>query len=281
MTSEAKNTTQSKEQVDYPESISKLDKYSVPALESGLNILEVLSLEIGLSLTDIASKIGKTKTSVFRMLAVLRKTEYVEYSEKYRLYRLSHKMFKISHQHAPVNDIITVAAPIMLELSEEVSESCYLSLFSQGGVLVILREESPRLNNCLLVKVGSDGPLINNCAGNIILTFANDIERAEMIVASKFIRNEIIKKDDEFDQMLERVSMQGYDILPHPFLTGVTDVGYPIFNQLNHLVGVLMVSSLSYKANETSFKMDILIKNVGAAALEISSSLGYCSKNNE
>lgn len=269
MSKEDTNTNNEAEPVD------SLEKYSVPALESGLQILELLSTETGLSLTEIANRIGKTKTSVFRMLAVLRKTEYVEYSNKYRLYRLSHKMFKISHQHTPVNKVTTVALPIMRDLSERINESCYLCFFSQGGTLVMARQESERLNNSLLVRVGSDDSLGKSCAGHIILTYANEQERDEMINAAKYIRHEVIRKDDNFYRMVEQVEKQGYQVMPHPLLEGVTDIGFPIFNQLEQLAGALMVSSMSYKGGTNTLSLEEKISSIGEAAADISHNLGY------
>lgn len=252
-----------------------LHKYSAPALEGGLEILELLSTEAGINLTEISKRVDKTRTSVFRMLAVLRKTGYVEYSTKYRLYRLSHKMFKISHQHTSVNKITSVALPVMRTLSETIDESCYMSFFSQGGTLVMARQESDRLTNNLFIRVGSDDSLVGNCAGHIILTFATDQEQNEMINAAKLIRDETIKKNTAFKSMLKRVKQQGYELTPSSTLEGVTDIGFPIFNQLGQLAGALMVSSLKYRDQSDRLSTDELIEHIGAAATNISLSLGF------
>lgn len=47
-------------------------KYTAPALEKGLDILERLSLsEAGLSLSEIARDLGRSVSEIFRMLVVL------------------------------------------------------------------------------------------------------------------------------------------------------------------------------------------------------------------
>ncbi len=256
-----------------------LHKYSAPAMESGFEILELLSTVTGLSLTEISKRMDKTRASVFRMMAVLRKLGYVEYSSQYRLYRLSHKMFKISHQHTSVNKITSVALPIMRSLSETIDESCYLSFFSQGGTLVMARQESDRLNNSLLVRVGSDDSLIDNCAGHIILTFATDQERDEMIEAAKFIRSEVIKKNATFKKMLLKIKKQGYELMPSTTLEGVIDIGFPIFNTLGQLAGALLVSNLKYLDQTDRLSTKELVHHIGNAATKISLALGYDSEN--
>ena len=57
----------------------KLSKnYSAPALDKGLDILELLSTsENGLTQAQIASKLNKSVNEIYRMLSTLRAREYV------------------------------------------------------------------------------------------------------------------------------------------------------------------------------------------------------------
>jgi len=56
-------------------------KYTAPALEKGLDILERLSLsETGLSLSEIARDLGRSVSEIFRMLVVLEQRGYISQS---------------------------------------------------------------------------------------------------------------------------------------------------------------------------------------------------------
>ncbi|MGS2722654.1 IclR family transcriptional regulator [Porticoccus sp. GXU_MW_L64] len=261
--------------VESIDSSENIHKYTAPALEGGLEILEVLATGSGFSLTEIAKRVDKSRTSVFRILAVLRRVGYAEYSTKYRLYRLSHKMFKISHQDVSVDRVTSVSAPIMRTLSDRIGESCYLAFFSQGGTLVMARQEAERLNNVLLVKVGSTDSLMAGAAGHIILTFASEEEREEMIAAAKLIRGDVIKINATLKKMIARVAEQGYEVLPSAQFEGVIEIGFPVFNQFGQLAGTLAVSSLKLKDPSAGLVTDELLESIGNAAADISSALGY------
>ena len=63
-------------------------RYSAPALEKGLEIIELLArTPDGLGLTDISEHLGRTKTELFRMLCVLHDAGYLDYSDSDHIYK--------------------------------------------------------------------------------------------------------------------------------------------------------------------------------------------------
>jgi uncharacterized membrane protein len=57
-------------------------KYTAPALEKGLDILELLSrAETGLSQSEIARDLGRSVSEIFRMLVVLEERGYIALEE--------------------------------------------------------------------------------------------------------------------------------------------------------------------------------------------------------
>ncbi len=64
------------------------DRYSAPAADAALTILETLGSVHEVSLSELARKVGLGKSSVFRLLMTLARRGYVEknpQSERYRL----------------------------------------------------------------------------------------------------------------------------------------------------------------------------------------------------
>ncbi len=87
--------------------------YTAPALEKGLDILELLAGEAGgISQTVIAQRLARTTTELFRMLAVLERRGYVM-RELDGGYRLTLRLFELAHQHPPLKRLLTVALPAM------------------------------------------------------------------------------------------------------------------------------------------------------------------------
>ena len=61
--------------------------YSAPALEKGLDILELLSNSAeGLSQAEIAGKLNKSVNEIYRMITTLRNREYVDFDSEKEVY---------------------------------------------------------------------------------------------------------------------------------------------------------------------------------------------------
>ena len=119
-------------------------EYAVPALEKGLDILELLADEAGgLSQTEIADATGRSVGQIFRVLASLERRGFLQRDRQTGLYGLSMRMFDLAHRHPPLRGLIAVATGPMRELADAVRQSCNLSVLDAGQVRVIAQVESP------------------------------------------------------------------------------------------------------------------------------------------
>jgi len=113
--------------------------YRVPALEKGLEVLELLSgISQPLSLTDIADRLGRTKQELFRVMACLNEQGYL-IRDANQGYRMSTKLFELGAKHASTEALIARATPHMESLTNELNESCHLNLVVRNKMLVIAR----------------------------------------------------------------------------------------------------------------------------------------------
>ena len=143
-------------------------EYAAPALEKGLDILELLAAANGgLSQSDIAERTGKTVGQIFRVLATLDRRGYIARDRQSGLYVLSTKMFDLAHLHPPLRGLISVAVPVMRELADRVRQSCNLSVLDEGGVRVIAQVESPA-DFGYRVRVGAVFPLETTATGAVL-----------------------------------------------------------------------------------------------------------------
>lgn len=118
--------------------------YAVPALEKGLDILELLADTAGgLGQTEIAEATGRSVGQIFRVLGVLERRGYVVRDRQSGLYSFSMMSFDLAHRHPPLRGLVTVATTPMRELAERVQQSCNLSVLDAGRVRVIAQVESP------------------------------------------------------------------------------------------------------------------------------------------
>ena len=72
-------------------------KYTAPALDKGLDILEVLAdADAGLTQAEVARQLGRSVGEIFRMLVVLRRRGLVVLNERSDLYTLTTGLFELA-----------------------------------------------------------------------------------------------------------------------------------------------------------------------------------------
>ena len=86
-----------------------LDKYRAPALDKGLDILELLAgTEEGLSQAEIAKALDRSPNEIYRMLDRLVRRDYGRRTSADR-YELTLKLFELAHASPPIRRLVPVS----------------------------------------------------------------------------------------------------------------------------------------------------------------------------
>ncbi|HOZ64986.1 MAG TPA: helix-turn-helix domain-containing protein, partial [Burkholderiaceae bacterium] len=102
------------------------DRYRAPALDKGLDILELLAKQPqGLTRAEIVKEMDRSASEIYRMLERLVARQYVLRSSSGDRYSLSLKLFALAHIHPPLNRLVTQALPIMDEFASKAEQSCH------------------------------------------------------------------------------------------------------------------------------------------------------------
>ena len=87
--------------------IRKKNTYSAPALEKGLDIIELLSRSVlGLSQAEIAKELKRSVNEIYRMLNILLARKYIELDTETERYKLTYKLLQLSSKHQPIKNIM-------------------------------------------------------------------------------------------------------------------------------------------------------------------------------
>lgn len=155
--------------------------YAVPALEKGLDILELLADTAGgLGQSEIAEATGRSVGQIFRVLGVLERRGYVVRDRQSGLYSFSMAAFDLAHRHPPLRGLISLATMPMRELSDRVRQSCNLSVLDAGRVRIVAQVESPA-DFGYRVRVGAVFPV--ETATGEVLEGAAALTRADPLQA--------------------------------------------------------------------------------------------------
>src|SRR6266478_5143462 len=144
-------------------------RYPTPALEKGLDILELFASEpAGFSKSDVARRLGRTISEIFRMLSCLEERGYISQSGDGERYRLTLRLFKLAQEYPPTKRMITEALPIMQRVAHELSQSCHLGVLEGGNVVIVAQVDS-HASSGFYVRTGAVIDLMHADTGHVIL----------------------------------------------------------------------------------------------------------------
>jgi DNA-binding IclR family transcriptional regulator len=201
-------------------------RYRAPALEKGLDILELLVAETNpLTVSVIAQKLNRSTGELFRMIQVLDRRGFVEQAPESGGYRLSGRLFALGMVQPVVKTLIEIALPHMRQLSLDIGQSCHLVLHSVGQIVVVARMESSELIG-FSVRVGYRRSLTHALSGAILYAFQPEVirRRWEEQIRPKPGKEELT----EFRATADRIRKKGHGRQASEFVPGVTDISVPI-----------------------------------------------------
>jgi DNA-binding IclR family transcriptional regulator len=208
-----------------PRMVSK-PKYSAPALEKGLDIIEYLSgRDAGETLTSIATGIGRSNNEIFRMLLVLEERGFVDKLPESDRYLMTDKLFHLGLSQPRKKNLMKLAIPAMEAFASECHSACHLSVLAGNEVVVVTRVESP-LNVGIAVRVGHRLPLAHAPSGLCITAFSRPDEIDAIVANVK--KSDGLKRAKIFKAAIDEISQLGYCIMKDGFSVGVTGLSAPI-----------------------------------------------------
>ncbi|WP_443939404.1 IclR family transcriptional regulator [Pedobacter sp. MW01-1-1] len=224
----------------------KESKYQAPALDKGLDILEYLSSQsIPLSQTEIATGIDKSPNEIYRMLMSLESRGYILRDEVSGKYRLSLKLFYLSHRHSPIDELRKAAQYPLEELANTVKQSCHLSILYMNQVMVVMHAKSPG-PIALSIEEGNLFPLPLTASGKVLLAYMPAHERSTTLRNNAIFKKFGKSQQEDFLVSLDTIRETGAYLKTSDLAQGVTDISIPIGQSSdNGIIACLTVSMLS------------------------------------
>jgi DNA-binding IclR family transcriptional regulator len=203
---------------------TKQTKYRAPALQKGLEILELLAPSISpMTMAEISAALSRSVSEIFRMLQVLEEHGYIDRSGEG--YRITNRLFTMGMAQPPIKDLLSLALPEMRELATFTRQSCHLAMASGSEMVVVANVEAPGLLG-FAVRMGYKRPLIHSASGHILMAFQPDAVRDEMLAATGKARLKFDRKS--LLATLGDTIGSGYIAMQSPMLTAITDMSAPV-----------------------------------------------------
>jgi DNA-binding IclR family transcriptional regulator len=215
--------------------------YNAPALEKGLDILELLSRTTRpMGLSDISHAVGRSKSEIFRMLYVLERRHYIERAAGTDQYQLTNHLFLLGMERPPLKSLLEIALPHMHDLADAAQQSCHLVVPSDEFMVVIARIDPPA-DLGLVVRIGHRRPILSATSGLVLTAFQTPAIQARWI--AEFGADLSARDRTALEAHLATIAAEGHAALDSAVVPGITDISVPI--RQNHVaVAALTVPHL-------------------------------------
>ncbi|MBO0722530.1 MAG: IclR family transcriptional regulator [Blastocatellia bacterium] len=183
----------------------------VRVLHKTLTILEILrSDRSGLSLSELTSRVGLPKATVYRIVATLESRGYLDRTSDGN-YRLGRKFFERQPEGNSQQVLIQAARPAMKLLLDSCKETLNLGILDGGEVVVIETLESP-LTVRMSSKIGNRRSPHSTALGKILLAALPEKDAHRIVRARGLPRftDHTITTWTSLTSELEKVRQQGY-----------------------------------------------------------------------
>ena len=238
-------------------------RYRAPALEKGLDVIELLAAEKSpLNLSAISQRLGRSSGELFRMLQVLEFKGFITTAESGTGYVLTNKLFALAMAQAPVRSLVETALPIMRKLTNEIGQSCHIAVASEDQIVVITRIERPG-DLGFSVRIGYRREIARATSGLVLFAYQNEEVRRSWLKRCRL-------KGEQADSFIERandVRARGHYEAASDFVRGIFDLSAPI------LRGDTAVAALTCPFVHSSplvMEMPQAVEYIRAAARQIS-----------
>jgi len=214
---------------DDKDGVTTATAYNAPALEKGLDILELLSsVSHPMTLAEVSLAVGRSKSEIFRMLHVLERRGYLERPVGSDHYTLTNRLFRLGMERPPLKGLLDIAMPLMHRLADDTQQSCHLVVPSEEYMVVIARIDPPA-DLGLVVRIGHRRPILSATSGLVLTAFQLEAVRDRWL--QDYINVLPLKEREGLTARVTGIAAKGYAAIKSTVVPGITDVSAPVMHQ--------------------------------------------------
>lgn len=250
---------------------------SVQSIERVFDIIELLSTHRdGVALTDIGRQLGLHKSTVYRLMTVLRDRGYIEKNASNGRYRLGPRFVELTSLYLNNVEIKTEAEPYLRALSQVVNRTVFMAI--RHGAEVVYIDKHEQFNSLRKYSIiGRRKPLYCTSLGKALLLDHSDDQIDALFAEVVFQRStpHTIADVSRFKEHMRQLRRQGWTVDDEEDDTGIRCVGAPIRDYRGHIIAAV---SVSWNRAQDDPTFESVAPYVVDAAEKISHRIGYLSK---
>ncbi|KGQ42683.1 transcriptional regulator [Gallibacterium anatis] len=247
---------------------------AVASVMKVFSILEILSEQKDIGITELSQKLMMSKSTTYRFLQTMKTLGYVYQEDDSDKYGLSLKLFELSARSLEYVDLISFADKEMQYIAEQTGEALHLGIL-EGHEIVYMHKIDSKYNLRMQSRIGRRNPLYSTAIGKILLSGISDDEvRAilsdvDMVQSTKNTVDNVEKLIPELHLVRENHYAEDNEEQEE----GLICIAAPVYNRLGQIIAGISISlpTIRFKEKDRPYLVNLLQQ----AGKHISERLGF------
>ncbi len=221
----------------------KTEQNTIKSLDRAMAVFEYLSEAQGKALSTIATEMGQSPATIFRILVTLEGRGLVEFDAEEQLWQIGPRAFVIGARFLRRTSLVERARPILRWLMEATGETANLGI-EKGGAVLFLSQVETHANIRAFFPPGTLSPMHSSGIGKALLAQMDDARLARTLDGQPleaFTRYTITDMD-ALRADLADIRARGYAVDGEEKNLGMRCIAAPVFDINNEAVAGISVS---------------------------------------
>lgn len=246
----------------------------VQSLVRAFGLLDALVLQDdGLTLTDIARRVGLPRSTTHRLLTTMDALRYVEFDSATNRWMIGMQAFALGSSFVQTRDLGRLGKPIMRSLMLDANEAVNIAVPDQAGVRYV-GHVRPVADHAARRASGDHLPMHTTASGKVLLAHWDAPQLDRFLCSNPLPRKtggSIVEKDALVRQ-LEQIRVRGFAVDDQENALGTRCVAAPVFDHNRRVKASLSISgSVTRLCNA---RLESLGRSLTAAAKRMTDDLG-------
>lgn len=251
------------------------DRYTVPALARGLQLLTQFSREQPeLSGAELSRRLDLPRASVFRMLYTLEQGGFVERAADGVNYKLGLAVLRLGFELLASMELTEHGKPVIEELRDRCGFSAHI-VVRDGAEVVFIAKAAGRSAMFQSIQVGARLPAHATVLGRLLLSDLDMAALARLYPATPLpaytpATPTTLKR---LKTLIDQDRARGYAVSMGGFEAGISTIAAPVFNDQGQVAAAVSVSVPAQKIDDAA--LNSLVDMVRNAAAQLTARINH------
>ena len=237
----------------------------VQSLDRGLAVIRCFSSEHpSLTLSEVAERTGLTRAAARRFLLTLQELGYVGSSG--RQFSLRPRVLALGYAYLSSFSVAQIAQPHLEDLTEELHESCSVSVLDGDDIVYVARASANRIMTIALT-VGTRLPPYPTSMGRVLLAALPEAELDAHLSRARLrkLTEHTVDDPDQLRAILADVRAKGWAAVDQELEAGVRSIAVPIRDSSGRVVAAINASAHAARVPMRTLEKQFLPRLLDAA----------------